>query len=293
MSFPPSLTLDEWKAWVMVTSASATLAVPPLPMPTTLARPFDSSHRLSSKMATTAGVCWRARSSASPTWSPWPWVRRMASTRGCFFSFSGQSGLPFRKGSISSTLPEAVVMRNALWPSQVILLPRVFSMTTILPLEQADSTTTRRRRGRAHPPNTQRAGMGPSQRQGMGKLILRRGREQLLDRRDERFARLLAHNLSGETSVCRVEKRCGERARPLRVHLVDELLFLPRLLAVVDEHWLGFGDEAQGQNLFRVVVQVHAEDGEALRFVLAGQPVDHRIFVAAGLAPGGPEGHHQ
>src|SRR5262249_44590839 len=62
-----------------------------------------------------------AMSTASPTWSEWPWVMRIRST---FFSSArsffadGLSGLEIH-GSISNTRPSGVTTRNAAGPYQV------------------------------------------------------------------------------------------------------------------------------------------------------------------------------
>src|SRR5918997_870594 len=61
-------------------------------------------------------------SSASPTWSPWPWVITMWVAPFVAVARSPpKAGLPVKKGSISTTLSENS-RRKAEWPNQVILI---------------------------------------------------------------------------------------------------------------------------------------------------------------------------
>jgi hypothetical protein len=50
------------------------------------------SQSASSTGATTMGLCFSTRSNVFPTWSSWPWVIAMTSTRSGSFSLSGIFG---------------------------------------------------------------------------------------------------------------------------------------------------------------------------------------------------------
>ena len=61
--------------------------------------PWLPSQALSSTSATTVAECFCASATVSPTWSPWPCVTAMMSTRSGSTSDAGHFGLPLRNGS--------------------------------------------------------------------------------------------------------------------------------------------------------------------------------------------------
>src|ERR1700741_3125862 len=64
-------------------------------------------------------------SSASPTWSAWPWVSTMCVTPLVATALSDtNAGLPVKNGSISTALP-AKSRRKAEWQYQVICMQRI------------------------------------------------------------------------------------------------------------------------------------------------------------------------
>ncbi len=65
--------------------------------------PFTSFLKTSQSLSSTGARTWQPKRSCNsivePTWSPWPCVSAIRSTRSGSFSFSGHFGLPSRNGS--------------------------------------------------------------------------------------------------------------------------------------------------------------------------------------------------
>src|SRR4029077_10365743 len=99
--YDPSGVEPQRNAFVSVNLTPSTSTVPPLLGPGSFesSTPWPASHPLSSTIATTGQPCFLASSTVSPTWSPWPCVTAIASTRSGIVSSSGHVGLPFRNGS--------------------------------------------------------------------------------------------------------------------------------------------------------------------------------------------------
>ena len=100
-AYDPSGVELEWNAFVSVNLTPSTSTVPPLFgfRSFSSSTPCLPSQPASSTCATTVAPCFFARSTVSPTWSPWPCVSAMMSTRSGAFSVSGHFGLPFKNGS--------------------------------------------------------------------------------------------------------------------------------------------------------------------------------------------------
>lgn len=104
------------------------------------------------------------------------------------------------------------------------------------------------------------------------------------------FARLLADEMADDAAVAAIENGFGHGAGPGGIHAVIEGVDIDAgFLAVIRERRLIFGQEAADEMDVGVVIEADAEDGEALRRVLARELGDHGKFVAAGLTPGGPK----
>src|SRR6267142_1955574 len=113
----------------MVTSKSPTFCVPPLPIGlASSSNPLVPSHKQVSKMATIWGLCCLARANKSPKWSECACERKITSSLGTFFSFSGHIGLVMTHGSINATCPEEVVSEKVLCSKYVTRLPFKSSM---------------------------------------------------------------------------------------------------------------------------------------------------------------------
>ena len=95
-------------------------------------------------------------------------------------------------------------------------------------------------------------------------------------------------------SVAAVKNCLGHAAHPVRIHAVVELVHVnSRLLAIIGKARLILREEMADQIHVRVIVHADAEDGETVRRIFLRQLDEHRILVAARLAPCGPEGHQQ
>ena len=89
-----------------------------------------------------------------------------------------------------------------------------------------------------------------------------------------------------------IEKCGGNGAIPAGQNGLDEGIFFTLLFAVVGEDRLVAGQEAAHEDAVAVaiLVEADADNFEALGSVLLGEFVEHGVFVAARLAPSGPEG---
>ena len=93
---------------------------PPLLIAWVMSSPISSpSTPRSSTCAIRGQAKARASRTASPTWSPWPCVTRIASTRSGSSSAAGQDGFPVSHGSTYTLSPAGVSKRKAACPSQV------------------------------------------------------------------------------------------------------------------------------------------------------------------------------
>src|SRR4051812_26847582 len=102
-------------AGVIFTQPQSNWTVPPMFGFTTFSTPLPSISAASSTMARTVAPVRLAMSTVSPRWSPWPWVRRIASA-GSSSALAAAFGLPDRKGSTSTSAPPPDRW-NAEWPS--------------------------------------------------------------------------------------------------------------------------------------------------------------------------------
>ena len=87
----------EWKAFVERELDPAASTVPPLFEPGacfSTGAPWAASQPFSSTMRDDLGPNFFASSTVSPTWSPWPCVSAITSTRSGSFSDSGHFGFP-------------------------------------------------------------------------------------------------------------------------------------------------------------------------------------------------------
>src|SRR5262245_51830163 len=100
----------------MVTSLTS--VVPPMFIPSDFGAPIKLA---SSNEVITVAPVFLASSAVIPTWSPWPWVTRMASS--VFGSSAlGAFGLS-KKGSMAMVAPPGVVITHAACPHHVAVVP--------------------------------------------------------------------------------------------------------------------------------------------------------------------------
>src|SRR5256885_10327929 len=64
---------------------------------------------------------------------------------------------------------------------------------------------------------------------------------------------------------------------------------VPRFLSIVGEHRFVAGDEPPHKDEVTILIEIDADDVQALRRILPGEFVEQGILVAARLAPSGPE----
>src|SRR5229473_6093348 len=111
-----------------------------------------------------------------------------------------------------------------------------------------------------------------------------------MDRLFKARSRLLTNKMSRNAAIAPIEDCLGHRASPRRIHsAVKGVQINPRLLSVIRKPGLVAGQEAANEIHFRGVIHVHAEDSQPLRGILSLELNNHRIFIAAGLTPGGPK----
>src|SRR5690349_10632542 len=108
-----------------------------------------------------------------------------------------------------------------------------------------------------------------------------------------RFASAGAEHAADLISVLIIKKGCRKRAIPLRPDGLCKSSLVAVLFAVVRENRLIARDKPPHQHQITFVVEIDAHHLQTLWLILFRQFVQHGIFIPAGLAPSGPEGHQQ
>src|SRR5712692_2641494 len=130
MIWSPSEMPQECSAWTSVILMPSTSTVPPwlAPMMVAPSIPFEPSQAPTSKLVTIFGLHTLAISSASLTWSKWPWVISIRSHLSTFFNASGATGLFITHGSIRTSFHFALRTFHVPCPTQVKLTSALSGM---------------------------------------------------------------------------------------------------------------------------------------------------------------------
>src|ERR1700730_761852 len=88
-----------------------------------------------------------------------------------------------------------------------------------------------------------------------------------------------------------IEKRCRERAIPLRPDGLSKAGLVSTLFAVIRKDRFVSRDKPPSQDQIAFVVEIDTHDLQSMGPILLGEFVEHGIFIAARLAPGRPERH--
>src|ERR1700730_3319817 len=87
-----------------------------------------------------------------------------------------------------------------------------------------------------------------------------------------------------------VVKKSGRKGScPSREDTLHKSLLLALFLAIIRENGFVTGQESAHENQIAVLVHADAHNFQSLGGVLLRQLVQQRVFIAARLAPGGPE----
>jgi hypothetical protein len=123
-----------------------------------------------------------------------------------------------------------------------------------------------------------------------GGLCARAG-ENLADAFFEGSARLPADEMAEDAAVATVENCFRHGAGPRGIYAAVESVYVNSgFLAIARESGLIFRKEAADEIHVGVVIEADAKNRKTLRRVLLVELDEHGEFVAAGLAPCGPEG---
>jgi len=115
--------------------------------------------------------------------------------------------------------------------------------------------------------------------------------EDFLDCGFEIGARVFGYPMDENLSVATVKDCFGHGAGPFGIHGGIKRVHIDAgLLAVIWERGIIFDQEALHHVDVRVGVKTHAVNRETFWRILLRELDDHRVFEAAWLAPGGPEG---
>src|SRR5580704_5947649 len=90
-------------------------------------------------------------------------------------------------------------------------------------------------------------------------------------------------------AVLVIKKSGRQSARPFRQDTLHKSLLLALFLAIVREHGLVTRQKPAHEDQIAILIHADSHHPQSLGSILLGQLVQHRVFVAARLAPSSPE----
>src|ERR1700733_4227617 len=102
-----------------------------------------------------------------------------------------------------------------------------------------------------------------------------------------------ANHEAKQAAIRGVEKICGHFVMPLRIDAIYEGIFVAHFFAHTWEDRLVVIEKMLNEIDGGVVVHINAEDDQPFRRIIVCDLIDDGKFIAARLAPGGPESYEK